>query len=421
MSKKSAAIVASVSEDEFKDYIGHNAYKLKVERQAALQGKTFFQSPTLLALIVIIPFAVIYWLGYHKWWRMLFTVALIIASMSLFLVALDTPMWINTLISMSVMLALALWLPVKYVVHASQQIAHFKSLEKDPKRLSILLQKKGGTSALIGVLAVLFSIALNLSIIYLFVPSAFNVVVAENAEHLPSVENQKSFTPILVSDSEKIETRYGQMEIAENENGEAITFNGKVISEPSNILSLETYFIVGDSDVILAADHSGGTACPAEYFFVTINQNNTVRLSEKFGTCSDMAESSQTGDTITVSMPGANRRHMFTFRSGILDEAVEDKKSIDAGGLPECDSEQGIADTKRALENSPAANLINVQVFDIEAAKEIAYNPEDGSRVCEGIALTNGGKVHVTYTFEDRGNDEYWIEAYAVDMADALQ
>ncbi len=87
-----------------------------------------------------------------------------------------------------------------------------------------------------------------------------------------------------------------------------------------------------------------------------------------------------------------------------------------ATGLPECDSRAGKSEVAKVLENSPASKILNIEVYDIENIKETSYDDANGKRKCEGVAMTNGGKTFLLYSFEDRGSGEYWVEVFPVGL-----
>ncbi len=68
-------------------------------------------------------------------------------------------------------------------------------------------------------------------------------------------------------------------------------------------LSFEQKYSIGDKDIVLMMNNSGGTACPVQYFFVSVNSQGNAKLSPEFGTCSDLAKPAQNGSKITVTMP----------------------------------------------------------------------------------------------------------------------
>lgn len=91
------------------------------------------------------------------------------------------------------------------------------------------------------------------------------------------------------------------------------------------------------------------------------------------------------------------------------------------GALPTCDSTIGLHYTKGAIEDSPSGKTYFLKVIDFEGIREDSFNPEQGLRICEGTALTNGGRVPIVYSFQDRGNGEFWVEAQLIDTSSYLQ
>lgn len=84
----------------------------------------------------------------------------------------------------------------------------------------------------------------------------------------------------------------------------SLSYNGKIIPLEEDIMSVG---IVGkynnlNKDVILFSQTTGGTACPATYFFLTIDASG-AKKSNDFGTCSDLAKVSPGTSEIVVTMP----------------------------------------------------------------------------------------------------------------------
>lgn len=61
-------------------------------------------------------------------------------------------------------------------------------------------------------------------------------------------------------------------------------------------------------DVILFSQSSGGTACPATYFFYRIKSNGETQRTPTFGTCSDLVKVKQTPKGIVVTMPNVGSK-----------------------------------------------------------------------------------------------------------------
>lgn len=55
-------------------------------------------------------------------------------------------------------------------------------------------------------------------------------------------------------------------------------------------------------DVVLVGLYSGGTACPAEYFWLD-TRPGLIRVSDRFGTCSDLPQVSWDSQAVTVTLP----------------------------------------------------------------------------------------------------------------------
>jgi len=103
---------------------------------------------------------------------------------------------------------------------------------------------------------------------------------------------------------ENIPTRYGKLQINKEKTPNEILYNGKTItSVDEEYLSIEKTFQLQDKDLYLIQSSSGGTACPAKYYFVTITQNG-FNLTPSFGTCTDKINTKKIDNTILVTMSG---------------------------------------------------------------------------------------------------------------------
>lgn len=77
---------------------------------------------------------------------------------------------------------------------------------------------------------------------------------------------------------------------------------------------LSTAVKVGDSTVYVMALYSGGTACPAQYRFMTINDYTLdVTMSADFGTCSDVIQQTVNDDGIYVCMPNDSGNTCYVY------------------------------------------------------------------------------------------------------------
>lgn len=124
------------------------------------------------------------------------------------------------------------------------------------------------------------------------------------------------------ADDDKLLTvRGGKLSISGGLNDMTLLFNGqKLRSSDGFSLSIEKKYTIGDTDIALIMNNSGGTACPVQYFFVSVTVQGTTKLSPEFGTCSDLAKPSQTGPQIVVVMPKMNGRgnENYVFENGTL-------------------------------------------------------------------------------------------------------
>lgn len=105
-------------------------------------------------------------------------------------------------------------------------------------------------------------------------------------------------------------------------------------------LSLEQKYIVGNRDIVLVMNNSGGTACPVQYFFVSISPQGIAKLSPEFGTCSDLPKLAQKGLKISIAMPKMTGRGdtKYVYENEII---FENGKAIKGTSLPLSPAEEG--------------------------------------------------------------------------------
>lgn len=139
----------------------------------------------------------------------------------------------------------------------------------------------------------------------------------------------------FAQDTTTITTRFGALQVdgASNE----MQHRGRPFMPPiagEGRLSALRTFQAPDRDIVLVQDLAG-TACPAQFTFVTLRREGVTR-TPTFGSCSDSAQiRSGSNGTITVTMPGfagpsespaeqrraASRRHVFVLAAdGTLTE-----------------------------------------------------------------------------------------------------
>lgn len=107
-----------------------------------------------------------------------------------------------------------------------------------------------------------------------------------------------------ISENNALTVRGGELSIGGESNDQKLFLNGSKLMDGNGYsLSFDKKFTIGDNDVVLMINNSGGTACPAQYFFVSVSPQGIAKLSPEFGTCSDLAEAIQTGLKIKVTMP----------------------------------------------------------------------------------------------------------------------
>jgi hypothetical protein len=132
--------------------------------------------------------------------------------------------------------------------------------------------------------------------------------------------------------AETITTRFGSLSINDQN---ILLFQGKSLTptiQGNNSLSVLGTYPLKNSDAVLIQDN-GGTACPAQLYFVELSKKG-VKATSVFGSCSDLVEAKQTGEIITVTMPGfmgpfepeaekekaANSTETYRYAAGVVTE-----------------------------------------------------------------------------------------------------
>lgn len=92
-------------------------------------------------------------------------------------------------------------------------------------------------------------------------------------------------------------------------------------------------------NLVLVAQYTGGTGCPAMFAWLDTTPGK-VRLTETFGTCSDMAEVTADAETVTVTLPGPPGQGRSAFVWDGKGRIVEQKLGMEQTGLT---PEMGVA------------------------------------------------------------------------------
>ena len=154
------------------------------------------------------------------------------------------------------------------------------------------------------------------------------VTTAPNASatnsNSPALETQTTGFKEPKGVTTPFKSRFGELFIDAEK---VLTFKGKPVSpliQGNSSLSLVDYQQGKVSDLFIVQD-TGGTACPAQYYFVTLSAEG-VKQSKVFGTCSDLLKTQKKGELIIVSMPGEKGAHIFTLEGNeVLDNGKPSK------------------------------------------------------------------------------------------------
>lgn len=126
----------------------------------------------------------------------------------------------------------------------------------------------------------------------------------------------------LAADANTMVLRNGTLAVSGDMNAMRLSLNGKKVRESDGFsMSIEKKFAIGETDAVLLTNNSGGNACPAQYFFA-LSTKEGIKLSPDFGTCSDIAKSTQVGNKVIVTMPkmGSKGSAKYTLENGVVTE-----------------------------------------------------------------------------------------------------
>jgi ankyrin repeat protein len=105
----------------------------------------------------------------------------------------------------------------------------------------------------------------------------------EIAEFLIAKGADVNVEDVDVPIADSISLRGGEL-VVKGEGGDAKLFlNDKKLRDGDGyMLYFENKYAIGNKDIILMMNNSGGTACPVQYFFVTVSTRGSAQLSSEF-------------------------------------------------------------------------------------------------------------------------------------------
>ena len=135
-----------------------------------------------------------------------------------------------------------------------------------------------------------------------------------------------TWVPSLASASDlqgKVRVRAGTLSFNQSNNAghPTISLNGRiVVKREAFSLSPGGATQVGPWDVVLVMNNSGGTGCPAQFFFIAVDSSAKTVVTPEFGTCSDLAKMTNSGSKVVVTMPkmGGRGNQSYVFENGIV-------------------------------------------------------------------------------------------------------
>jgi hypothetical protein len=187
------------------------------------------------------------------------------------------------------------------------------------------------------------------------------------------------------SEDNNLTVRGGKLTVVgESGSGEQkLMLNGKKLRDgDGHSLSFEQKFTVGEKDVVLIINNSGGTACPVQYFFVSVSPQGNAKLSPEFGTCSDLAKPNQSGLKIAITMPKmsgtGNAKYVYE-----NDTVFENGRAIKDTALPSAENGEVIINGRGQVLVSGNPNKIVLRCVHDQVEKEKKYSDGWGDRIIE--------------------------------------
>ncbi|NIY80647.1 hypothetical protein HCZ23_14370 [Celeribacter sp. HF31] len=125
----------------------------------------------------------------------------------------------------------------------------------------------------------------------------------------------------------QVQTRAGLAQVTGAYTEKSVTIGGVSLPLPEGLAYIDIEEQLGD--LLLLSLSYGGNACPAEYVWVHAVPG-AIRLSDTFGTCSDLYELSYDSETVSVSMPsmrsGDNHNVTFVYDGKTIREEAGSRK-----------------------------------------------------------------------------------------------
>ena len=108
---------------------------------------------------------------------------------------------------------------------------------------------------------------------------------------------------IAVSGQQNV-SRFGVIEIKDNEEGRhKLLLNGKeIVQYKGQSIEIARVLKGGGRDYLIVGNYSGGIACPVQLVIVEIYKPGDHKVSEEFGTCTDLFKVRLVNDRVMVEM-----------------------------------------------------------------------------------------------------------------------
>ncbi len=131
--------------------------------------------------------------------------------------------------------------------------------------------------------------------------------------------------PAHAQSSDTLPTRFGMLAVVSDPGQSKISLNGKPLAHPNTAdfgviddassLAFGQKFVLGDADVVLVRENSGGAGCPMTYSFVTVSAKGaSITRPVADDHCSDIYKVSRSGSKIVLKIG----RKTFTYAGGTI-------------------------------------------------------------------------------------------------------
>lgn len=215
-------------------------------------------------------------------------------------------------------------------------------------------------------------------------------VTTENVTQNEHVHDENTLTNVDKEGVDLLQTRYGDLTTDQHAQ---LILNGRLVKpaiQGNSSLSIKESFQIADYQVVII-ENFGGTACPALFNFVLMRATG-AQSYPTFGTCSDIYQAEQNGDSVVVTMQGAgNETHRYVFTNGLF---TDNGKTIEPQPVQDFSVEAVIDDPDGYTNIRAQPNGQSLIVGRIERGTSFRTHPQNSEWWKVRIAGNQIGFIH---------------------------